>query len=99
MGLQRSSKTLPLADLIETAIDDLGVRSGLNEAQAVEVWHDIAGPIIAKVTERVWTRHGKLYVQLNSTTWCQELHMHRVQWRDRLNEHLGKKIIHEIVFR
>ncbi len=98
MRSQRSSKTLALSDLIDSAIDDLGLRTGLNEAEAVEVWHDLVGPRIGKVTEKVWTRRGKLYVKLTSATWRQELHMHRAQWRDRLNETLGRKIIHEIVF-
>ena len=87
-----------LSDIMEEAIDGLGVRSGVEEVRAVEVWHDLAGPLIAQVTERVWARRGKMYVVLNSGTWRQELHMHRTQWRDRLNQTLGKQIIHEIVF-
>ncbi len=98
MQQERSSGPVALSDLLDGAIDDLGVRGGMEEARAVEVWHELAGPIIAKVTERVWTRRGKMYVELNSGTWRQELHMHRAQWRDRLNETLGKRIIHEIIF-
>ena len=99
MKSQRQSTSLALGDLIEVAIDDLGVRVGVDQSRAVEVWHDIAGPIIARVTERVWVCRGKMYVELNSGTWRQELHMHRIQWRDRLNEKIGKCIINEIVFR
>lgn len=99
MNSQRQGAPQVLGDLIDTAIDDLGVRTGVDQSRAIEVWHDIAGPIIARVTERVWVRRGKMYVELNSGTWRQELHMHRIQWRDRLNEKLGKRIINEIVFR
>lgn len=88
-----------IGDLMDTAIDDLGVRAGVDQSRAIEAWHDIAGPIIARVTERVWVRRGKMFVELNSGTWRQELHMHRIQWRNRLNEKLGKRIINEIVFR
>jgi len=98
MGSKKSSKPIELSDLISGAIDDLGLRTGVDEATAVEAWHDLAGPIIANVTEKVWTRQGKLYVELTSGTWRQELHMHRVQWRDQLNKTLGKRIIHEIIF-
>ena len=98
MESQKSSDPLALSDLIDVAIDDLGIRAGIDESRAVEAWHDLAGPIIAQVTEGVWTRRGKMYVELNSGTWRQELHMHRVQWRNRLNEILGKRVIHEIVF-
>lgn len=83
---------------MEGAIDGLGIRSGVDEARAVEVWHDVSGPFIARVTERVWVRRGKVYVELNSGTWRQELHMHRRQWRDKINQTLGKQIINEIVF-
>lgn len=98
MGTDRQSSTVALSDLIDDAIEELGVQDGVDEARAVEVWHELAGPLIAKVTEQVWTRQGRMYVQLNSGTWRQELHLHRKQWRDRLNELLGKRIIHEIIF-
>ncbi|MXZ18625.1 MAG: DUF721 domain-containing protein [Rhodothermaceae bacterium] len=98
MESKKKETPLALSDLVNVAIDDLGIRDDIDEAQAIKVWHDLAGPVIAKVTERVWTRRGRMYVELNSGTWRQELHMHRVQWRDRLNEALGKRIIHEIIF-
>ncbi|MCY4158620.1 MAG: DUF721 domain-containing protein [Bacteroidetes bacterium] len=98
MDLNNPSDPFTLSDLIDLAIDDLGLRAGVDEAEAVEVWQDLAGPIIANVTEQVWTRRGKLYVELNSGTWRQELHMDRVKWRKRLNETLGKRVIHEIIF-
>ncbi len=98
MGLKNKKSAFALSDLVNFAIDDLGIRHEINEAQAVEAWHALAGPMIAKVTERVWTQRGKMYVELNSGTWRQELHMHRVQWRERLNQTLGKRIIHEIIF-
>jgi len=98
MGTQKSSKPLPISDLIHHAIDDLGIRDRVDETHAVDVWHELAGPYITRVTERVWVSRGKLFVQLNSGTWRQELHMNRVKWRDRLNESLGKRVIHEIIF-
>ncbi|MCY4001931.1 MAG: DUF721 domain-containing protein [Bacteroidetes bacterium] len=98
MRSQTSPKPLLLSNLIDHIFDDLGIRQRVDEAHAVEAWHQLAGPVIATVTEHVWARQGRLYVELNSGTWRQELHMHRIQWKDRLNQTLGKKVIHEIVF-
>ncbi len=98
MGSHKPSRPLPISELIRHAIDDLGIRDRVDETHAVEVWHELAGPYIASVTEQVWVLQGKLFVQLNSGTWRQELHMNRIKWRDRLNESLGKRVIHEIIF-
>ncbi|MCY4172208.1 MAG: DUF721 domain-containing protein [Bacteroidetes bacterium] len=95
---KKPSNPLPISELINHAIDDLGIRDRIDETQAVDVWHELAGPYIAGVTEQVWVRQGKLFVELNSGSWRQELHMNRVKWRDRLNECMGKRVISEIIF-
>jgi len=98
MRSHKPSQPLLVSALIDHVFDDLGIQQRVDEAYAVEVWHKLAGPVIATVTEHVWVRQGRLYVELNSGTWRQELHMHRIQWKNRLNHTLGKQVIHEIIF-
>ena len=84
-----------LADLVER----YGYRERLDAARAVEAWPAVAGEAIAAVTEQVWMRHGALHVKVRSAAWRHQLQFQRAAWRDRMNEHLGRDVVDEVVFR
>lgn len=84
-----------LAELVER----YGYRERLDAARAVEAWPGVAGPAIAAVTEQVWMRDGVLHVKVRSAAWRHQLGFQRAAWRDRMNEHLGREVVDEVVFR
>ncbi len=94
-----SSSPQPLGKIIKEVLEELGLAADIDRVRAVEAWMEIAGPQIAAVTERAWVAHNTLFVRISSPVWRQELHLSRRQWCKRLNEHLGKDIIEQIVFR
>ena len=65
----------------------------------VDAWGIVAGPQVVAVTDTVWVRGGKLFVKVTSSTWRHELHLQRLQWRVKLNEHLGGDFVDEVIFR
>lgn len=93
------SKPQPLGSVLQKLIDRQGYRERIDGVRAVEAWAFIAGPQINGITERVWTKDRKLFVQLRSAPWRQQLHLQRRDWLARLNEELGSDVIDEIVFR
>ena len=84
-----------LADLV----DRYGYRERIDAARAVEAWAVVVGEAIAGVTEQVWMRHGTLHVKVRSAAWRHQLQFQRQAWRERLNEHLGREVVDEVVFR
>ena len=44
-------------------------------------------------------RHGTLYVKVRSAPWRQQLQFQREAWRVRMNEHLGREVVDEVLFR
>jgi len=84
-----------LADLVER----FGYRERLDAARAVEAWPEVVGPAIAGVTEQVWMRHGALHVKIRSAAWRHQLQFQRQAWRDRMNAHLGREVVDEVIFR
>ncbi len=97
MSLNRNPQ--PLGSVLESLVQELGIKQKLDEVRAIEAWADLAGASINGVTDAAWVRGNKLYVKIISSTWRQELHMQRRDWRDRLNLRLGSPVISEIVFR
>lgn len=92
------AKPTTLAQALEAWIVQAGLEKPFYEARAVVEWFELAGPQIARATKRVWVERGRLYVQVSSPVWRQELHLARSHWRDRINERLSRPVIEEVVF-
>jgi predicted nucleic acid-binding Zn ribbon protein len=95
----RTNIPRPISDLLDQVVSGLGIKGSLDEARAIEAWAELSGPSIISVTDSVWMRRGKLYVKVTSSTWRQELHLQRQDWRDRINSHVGADLVKEVVFR
>ena len=74
-------------------------RQKIDEARAVDAWKAVAVAGAVRATETAWIRDGVLMVKLRSAAWRHTLHLQREQWRQKLNEHLGREVVREIVFR
>lgn len=94
-----SSEPQRLGAVLSDLVDRYGYRERLDAARAVEAWPTVAGPAIAGVTEQVWMRHGALHVKVRSAAWRHQLGFQRAAWRARMNEHLGREVVDEVVFR
>lgn len=94
-----SNQPQPLGSVLADLVDRYGYRERLDAARAVEAWPVVAGQAIAAVTEQVWMRHGALYVKVRSAPWRHQLQFQRDAWRTRLNEHLGREVVDEVIFR
>ncbi len=88
-----------LGDVLGELIRRSGMSRGINEAEAVQAWNEIANPPLQAVTERVWVRGGVMHVKITNSTWRQELHFESKGWCDKVNEKVGKKVITSIEFR
>jgi predicted nucleic acid-binding Zn ribbon protein len=97
--MTKQNQPQQLGNILQKLIDRQGYRERIDGVRAVEAWAFVAGPKINGVTERVWSKDRKLYVQLRSAPWRQQLHLQRRDWLKRLNGELGSDVIDEIVFR
>ena len=88
----------PLGAVLDELIERLGYRAPMDEARAVEAWPLVAGPAVAGVTEKAWMRDGRLFVKVRSAPWRHQLHLQREGWCARINHHLGRDVVAEVVF-
>ncbi len=65
----------------------------------VDAWGVIAGPQVVAVTDSVWVKGNKLFIKVTSSPWRHELHLQRMQWKMKLNEHLEGDFVDEVIFR
>lgn len=86
-----------IGTVLNKLFSNLGIAEGIKQQQAILVWNDVVGPVIANVTEPVRIEHGRLYVEVENNTWRQELHYYKHQIVEKLNNKLNSKIVKEII--
>lgn len=97
--MSRSKAPAPrsLGDALNELIRNLGFEKRIQEQKAVEHWADVVGDKIAKHTRPVACEGGKLFVEVDSAAWRQELRYMKSVIIDQLNQHTGSYPIHDII--
>ena len=84
-------------------IDDLLKKEkldvALDEHRASALWPQIVGDGINHYTIKRYVNNGVMTVHLSSASLANELMLNRAALIARINEALGREIIHEIIFK
>ena len=71
----------------------------LDEHRACALWPQIVGDGINRYTIKRYVQNGIMTVHLSSASLANELMLNRAAIITRINEALGRDIIHEIIFK
>lgn len=97
MQLNQSTNQVSIKEALSALVDHYRLQSKLNEAKLQKSWSNMMGVSIAKHTEELRLRKGKLYVRINSAALKQELSFGKEKIKKLLNEELGQEAIQEVV--
>ncbi len=95
----RKSNTQTIASVIKDYLKEIQIEGKLKEVQVVNSWEELVGKVIARRTNRIYIKNGKLYLHMNSSIVKNELLMHREGIIERININAGEEIVKEIVIR
>jgi predicted nucleic acid-binding Zn ribbon protein len=95
----RRSNIQSIGDVMKEILNDRKINKGIMETRVVNNWEKVLGKPVARVTNRLYFRHGVLYVELNSSVVRNELVMLKDKIIKNLNDTIGSDIVREIVFR
>jgi predicted nucleic acid-binding Zn ribbon protein len=87
-----------LGNIIQNLLNDLGIQKKVKHYRAMEVWADVVGERIAKVTEPVRVDHGKLFVRVHNAPWRNELTFLKRNILNNLNNTLDGRVIKDIIW-
>ena len=92
-----NKNTVTIKQALDDMVNNLKLKSKLDESRIRQLWVEVMGKPIAKYTTKVSLSKSKLYVQVSSAALKQELHYSREKIQDVFNEKLGDTVIKEVV--
>lgn len=97
--MQRSRTPQRIGDLLGEWVRTMGFAGPFARGMVIAKWEAMMSEQMSQHIERSWMKGDKLFVQVRSAAWRQELHFQREDWRKRLNSELGSDAVKEIVFK
>lgn len=64
----------------------------------LDLWPEIVGPAIARVTEARGVQEATLFVEVRTSAWLMELNMMKAELLERVNERMSEAPLERIVF-
>jgi predicted nucleic acid-binding Zn ribbon protein len=83
-----------LAEVLEKS----GVRKQVERIGILELWPEIVGEQLARVTRVKGLDNDALFVEVRSSAWLMELSMMKDDFLERVNARLGEDALERIVF-
>jgi predicted nucleic acid-binding Zn ribbon protein len=80
-------------------VRELGIGPKMAQYDIIAAWPDVVGPQIALVTSPQRMENGVLYVGVTTAPWRAELSMKRLELIEKLNRHVGTRVLNDIRFR
>ncbi len=99
MTNRKSRAPEPVNDVLERVLNSLNLGLKVKQYRILDVWKSVVGDAIARLTKPQHIRAMVLWVAVTNSTWMQQLEFMKRQIVERLNEHIGEKVISDIRFR
>lgn len=83
-------------EALPAALTALGISRRTRAAQAVWLWPQVVGPVLAEQTRAIELRGGTLWVSATSAPLAHQLHLERQGLVERLNRAIGAPAVKDI---
>ena len=92
------SRPESISTLLDGVLEDLGAAGKIRECQALLAWESVAGPQLARHARAVRVQRGRLQLAVPSAVWRTHLSFSKRLLVERINQRLGRRVIHDLVF-
>jgi predicted nucleic acid-binding Zn ribbon protein len=94
----RRRRAEPIGKILAELIEKLGIASKMSEQRAVIEWAEIVGEKVAAHTRAVRVDKGRLFVEVDSPVWSQELTFMKRKIMREINRRIGREAIEHVHF-
>ena len=84
-----------ISDALVAYLRESGLEQSVLDVQIEEIWPQVMGDVVTRLTRSVEVRDGVLYVRVNSAALKTQLFENRFELVRKLNEAVGAKAIRD----
>lgn len=96
--MRRPAGPAQIAVLLERVLEKHGVREQVRRMEVLDLWPEIVGADLAKVTCARGVEDTTLFVAVRSSAWLMELNMMKRDFLERVNERIADAPFERVVF-
>jgi predicted nucleic acid-binding Zn ribbon protein len=89
---------VPLSSVLEGVLEGHGLLRQVRRAEVLDLWPDLVGDHVARVTRARSVDDATLLVEVRSSAWLMELNMMKGDFLRRVNERMQDTPLEKIVF-
>ena len=94
---KRTANEEKLQNVVNDFIDQTGLRKKFQEQEILLSFKEIMGPFLMKKVKKSYVKNQKLFLQLSSAAFKQELVMQKTNLLEQLNSSLSKNYLKDLV--
>jgi len=87
-----------VGNVLASVLEKQGVRKQVERIGVLDLWPEIVGEQLARVTRVKGLDDDALFVEVRSSAWLMELSLMKDEFLGRVNERLGQDSLERIVF-
>ena len=88
----------PIGKILRDVVADLGIRKKLEQQRAVVEWEEVVGQRVAAHSRATRVDAGRLFVEVDSSVWAQELSLMKRHILREMNARVGKGVVETVHF-
>ncbi len=95
---ERGGRPTRVADVVGSVLEKHGLRDQMHRMVVLDLWPEIVGEHVARVTRAVSVSDATLFVEVRTSAWLMELNMMKGEFLERVNVRLPEVPLERIVF-
>lgn len=88
----------PIGKILGQVVRDLGLGKKLTEQRAVVEWPEVVGDRVAAHSRATRIDGGRLFVEVDSSVWAQELSLMKRRILREMNKRIGSDVVDTVHF-
>lgn len=85
--------------VIDSHGKEISLKKRIIQERAIQIWPKVVGDHISAHTQSLWVRDNTIFVQVDNSSWANDLVFLKEEIIKKMNSELGTRIIREINFR
>ena len=95
----QTKKMEHIKEILSQIMEQPIMSKGISDSLAVKAWGEVLGASALRKTTNIYIKEKVLFVSINSSILRHELFLNKRKIIDSINEHVGSKVVRDIIFR